>query len=307
MITEIPTSEEFAQAGIDYLLLAWHQVLSLLSLAEHYAELEKSVDEPGVVDKHWAQATRQLATSGSLIHQGAEFLLKSRVAAVSPYLLLEGSKDWSKKAQEEDSAFITFRTIDAQILPRLHDTVCSSRLDPRFKQLLEAIRQRRNAATHGLLRMVETTAPQMLREILEISHHLVGARRWPRLLHDEAYDDPAPWSDYHGQIPRGLLDTWDGVVGLLKPAECKKHLGFSKRTKAFICPYCHTGDIPPEPPIKLAQFDPDDGTQLYCFVCDEHFKISREACAGCGGDVVDESRCLSCNEDLPSSPPPLPS
>lgn len=298
MIVGVPTPEQFHDAGVDYLLMAFEELLSLLTSAEGYAELEEH--EAGLVAKHWTASNRKLATSGTLIYQGAEFLLKSRIAKVSPYLLLDGGKEtWTSAAAKTDTEFSTFRTVDAQLLTKIHDATHSERLTVEFKALLEGIRVRRNAATHSLSAAINMNAGLMIVEILEISHNLLGEYAWPRAFRDKVYGEPAPWADYHGTMPRYLLESWRQTVSFLTDSQFVRYLGFSKKVRRYACPTCHTGDLPPEPSIKLAHLRPNSpsSTAIYCFVCDQTSDVVRRPCEHCKGNVIDDypGHCLSCD------------
>jgi hypothetical protein len=216
-------------------------------------------------------------------------------------LLLEGGKEtWSAAAAATDTDFTSLKTVDAQLLPRIHDATCSPRLPQDFKTLLETIRRRRNAATHGVVAMLAPNVGIMIHDILEISHSLLGAYCWPKIVREDAYSGPAPWADYHGTTQRGLLESWRQTLQFLTASDYVRYLGFSKKQRLYLCPDCHTGDIAPDPPIKLAYLSPNSptATDLHCFVCDSKTTVARTKCSSCKGNVLAEDygerHCLSC-------------
>jgi hypothetical protein len=81
VITDIPTPDDFNQSGIAFLNLAWD---SASQLAFYFDEAKTEIwdEENDVTDEYWAAAQRPLATAVTLVQQGFEFLLKSRIAAI---------------------------------------------------------------------------------------------------------------------------------------------------------------------------------------------------------------------------------
>lgn len=135
MIIEIPTSDEFQRAGLGFLNLAVDQVIEL------YDQLEQSGVEEDVREEYWESAQQPLATALTLVQQGAEFLLKAKIADVSPFLLIDGSpSSWPRGSDQQDTPFSDFRTIDAHDLPKAHDSVASVRLSEEFKTQFEQLR-----------------------------------------------------------------------------------------------------------------------------------------------------------------------
>ncbi|SAK65209.1 hypothetical protein AWB78_02299 [Caballeronia calidae] len=74
---------------------------------------------------YWRSARIQLNTGLAIAQQGSEFLLKARIAREDPYMLLgDEGREWSKKLNSKPKSFLEFRTVDAQDLVRIHDSVC---------------------------------------------------------------------------------------------------------------------------------------------------------------------------------------
>jgi len=310
VITGIPDAGALRQAGLDYLCLAWEDLIGVLEGSESYAELQTTVEEgrepldQNLAEEHRQRAARRVATCSSLVHQGVEFLLKARISELSPFLLFDSVSQWPGDAAAHDTDFSEFRTVDAQFLPRIHDTVCTTRLPEDFKQRLQVIRRRRNAATHGLSSSL-LSVEEMLRDILEIASALVGRASWPRIRREYEASAPAPWADYHGAVPASLMREWERMLKLLTPSECLRHLGLDKKQRKYACPYCHAIDLRPEPAIKLAVLTPNtpESTKLYCLVCDGTVTVVRSACVSCPGKVLDEGGgCLSCEYCPPMEP-----
>jgi len=60
------------------------------------AEPETKKERTARHTAYWAAAERELANAIAIAHQGVEFLLKGRIALVSPYLLIvQDPKHWA--------------------------------------------------------------------------------------------------------------------------------------------------------------------------------------------------------------------
>lgn len=77
--------------------------------------------------------------------------MKSRIAEVSPYLLIgRDPKDWPKGVGVRAVPFSEFRTIDAADLLKVHNTFCQPSLDEGFRVFWEGVRRERNRITHSV-------------------------------------------------------------------------------------------------------------------------------------------------------------
>src|ERR1035437_2923933 len=147
MITEIPSAEDFHEAGFNSLNLAWTIVTELSHELEN-AQVEEWDADNEVADEYWSKAQSPLANALTLVQQGLELLLKSKIAKVSPFLLLSKEvRDWPS-SDKNDVSFADFRTVDTADLIKLHNSVCSDRLEDAFIQLFNLVRTRRNQIIH---------------------------------------------------------------------------------------------------------------------------------------------------------------
>lgn len=297
MIIGIPSPTAIHDAGLGYLCLAWIDLFDLIWSADEYSQLQAEVE--GVTDDlvaaHWKVAARRLSTCATLVHQGAEFLLKARIVEISPFLLLDGPSGWAKRAMQEDTDFSEFKTLDARLLVQVHDTVCAQRLPESFRQQFDRLRTRRNAVTHGLPTKITLAAEDILKEILEISAVLVGCASWPKIRREHELRQRATWSDYHGSIPRCLMDELARALTFLTPEESERYFGIAAEER-FICMPCHQIDLRPDPPIKLALRNAC-GNAVTCVVCGETTPFIESSCPECAGTVLSEdNECLSCGQ-----------
>lgn len=300
MISDIPTPSDFEATGLSLLNLAWDTVSSLYLHAE-LSEMETWDDDGQVTDEFWKAAHQPLSNAQALIHQGVEFLLKARIVEVSPYLLLDRSiREWPKGSNVQDTAYAEFRTIDAQDLVRVHDTVTANRLDPVFSQRIDDSRRTRNAFTHSVDKRMRHSPENLWLAVLDISHHLIGPEKWI----------PAR-RQYLEAVPRSVAFRADGtltelswecthLLAKLKPAEARLFLGVEPKARWYICYNCsiECSDAGRRPETaQLKPNKPDSGT-VYCFVCGVEEKVRRIDCTRgpCKGNVVhdEDSICLTC-------------
>lgn len=122
MIKDIPSSEEFDSAAKAQFDFAWDIVMSFLILIE---DVKGFVDVKEEDEKaFWEGARQRIVTSLIITQQGVELAIKGKLVRISPNLLISGSySDWPKDKDDSGVSFSEFRTIDAQDLIKVHDTV----------------------------------------------------------------------------------------------------------------------------------------------------------------------------------------
>jgi hypothetical protein len=313
MITNIPEGEDFETTGLDYLNLAADQVFSILTDLEQAAFDEEWVeligrsdelrDESQYVDEiraFWQAAQRPLASALALVEQGTEFLLQAAIARVSPFLLLNGGpRDWPKQSDRRDVSFAAFRTIDAQDLVRAYNTVCEHRLEERFAQQFEQLRQRRNTVMHTVDRTLEVTPTEVLLFALEATHELSTPRSWMGTR--RRYLDRSPFAAAGGAdlVHTLVLREAGQLISVLTRAELRKYLGFINNQRCYVCPVCRELDEA-DTELSTAQLRPNTAASdtLFCFVCDQETEVERRPCiaTGCRGNVIRRhpAECLTC-------------
>lgn len=301
MIIDVPSGNDFTASGIAFLNLAWDAV-SKLEL--QHADIDEEWDSCAaqeISDSYWAAAQRPLAVAVSLAQQGAEFLLKARVAHASPFLLISGDpRDWPKQCEKIDTAFSRFKTIDAQDLMRACDTVTSSRLPESFKQYFEKLRTHRNTVMHTVDKSLRFTSKEVFGAILEIGDVLVAPKQWMQLRKQYLESTPASeaWSKDH-VIPT-LVREMTPVVNSFAPAEQLRYFGLHSGRR-YVCQSCRLAcwnyaDCHPE----FAQLHPNtpESTSVHCILCGQDTAVERKACVhpGCKGNVIEtqDSTCLTC-------------
>jgi hypothetical protein len=88
MITNVPTAEEYSKTGLDLLNLAWGQIADLsqtLDLSDEDNSSHETKEE--TQERHrlfWQASNQKIANSLVIVQQATEFLLKAKIAAVSP-------------------------------------------------------------------------------------------------------------------------------------------------------------------------------------------------------------------------------
>jgi hypothetical protein len=302
MVTNIPSQTDFERSGIALLNLAWDSVLSLY-LNLDVAELDEENGEEAR-NNYWEAAQISLSTSLALVQQGTEFLLKGRIAAINPFLLLSGDpRDWPRYCDRMDLPFADFRSIDAQDLIRAHDTVAQTRLSDSFKSRFEQLRRLRNITMHMVDRRTQVDAKEVIKEVLEIYAYLVEPSAWVTVRRKHLETEPrsqifvmAEHVDY--LLAREIMKA----VELLEPALTIKHFGLNKRQRRYYCAYClfACSDFSLKP--NLAQLNPNtpSSSNLHCILCGGDYSVERHKCrrVGCKGNVIDkeEDICLTCSE-----------
>lgn len=284
MIIDIPTENEFVEAGLDYLNFAWDSSIQLL------------VDiEEGLIDKNPQEyldsSQRKLQSAIALIHQGIELILKGKIVHVSPFLLISSKPDnWPKSCAQQNISFSEFRTIDAQDLVKVVNTVHSHRLPDKFVTLFNQLRGERNKVIHSVGPNSILTPIAVIELILDVFGLLLPSLEW---LHIRACYTSEQSSSYFGELAHendvslayslGILQReFSHVIKSLSPSKVKNHFNFDKKKKSFICSNCesmrekeHFFELKNEEWFYLesAYWVSKELGEAYCFYCKNNAKI----------------------------------
>lgn len=320
MITDVPQQIDFHNEGLVLLNLAWDEMRRIDEAIQYFLafpEIEESASDDAAAARYVAEdrsyreelreglvrsIQRPLGVCRTLAAQAAEFLLKARIAAVSPFLLI---KDEPSRFPGTDKAFSEFQTIDSRDLIRVYHTVGKDRLDDRFVDLFHKLRESRNLYVHGIVPPDDVTldhvCDDLLRTLLTVADFL-AAEGWRavRVWYLQNYDAGTILS--HAELMQDqVVHEMAWIVKRLKPAECERFLGFNRRKgRNYLCPSCYFGEYDSIPEARLAKLRDDE---VYCIACDTSYQIERRKCPerGCRGDVIsvwDAEFCLTCGVEL---------
>jgi hypothetical protein len=300
MVNNIPEAEDFYESGKGLLDFAWNTVAILLTNldnAKYYG-----VDEEEVSETYWNASKRSLTTALAITQQGVEFVLKGKIAEISPFLLIsDPPQRWPSPYDCKDIDFAQFRTIDAQDLVRVHDTFSASRLDPNFVDKFNSLREKRNAIMHSVDKKLSVHVTEVFEAILSMHKALFPDKGWGKVR--RSFLEISPDSELGGIDFVTNMLCWEFylVFSLLTPAKVKEFFKVDKKQRSYFCPKCYEDrDSHVDFEYKLAVLDPKGpkSTKLYCPVCDEHYDVIRQQCDedDCPGNVISEEYgfCLNC-------------
>lgn len=299
MIANIPSEREFLGTGLSLLGFGWEIAVGLLTDLDE----ARQYGEPGpdMVSDFWEAAGRRLLVASSVSQQAVEFMLKARIAAVSPFLLISGNpRDWPRSSNSGDIAFADFRMIDAQDLVRVHDSVAPQRLDSEFVRRYEELRKRRNAIVHTVDSRLAVQVTDVVVDILQMYRLLFPTGNWVQARRE--FLEKSPLAQVHSSdfVEERIVWEFQLVLGLLTPRQVQGFFGVPAEQRRYICPVCTSTcgvmDVVPETAVLCP--DTAASTSLFCFVCGQSTAIDRCLCpaGGCDGDVIhgEDKTCLTC-------------
>ncbi|MEF1203988.1 hypothetical protein QTO12_26090 [Vibrio owensii] len=313
MIREFPTKDDFYSAANGFLNSSWDSVTEHL----HEFELLHGVvedSEYGDDSKlYWASAKQTLVNATALVQQAVEFYIKGRIVEVSPYLLLSGNpQSWPKGCNRKDIEFSAFRTLDAQDLIKVHDTVCSERFSDQFIQWNDDLRTIRNKVMHTVDKSVNVTPVELINFILYAHSYFCGSLTWFETRREYLENIPVNSmkriqsdDNYEANIVHSLLNDFRLAINLLPPATCQKYFNYCKKTKHIHCPHClniaSRMDFwdyeQAEELAKTYQKLPNTDIHL-CRLCGYQGRVLEKNCGewGCEGQLQDSESgiCFSC-------------
>ena len=300
MIKDIPTSQDFFESGIELFDFAWDTVAALLT---NLSEAEKwGIDPAEVSAEYWAAAKRRLSTALAMTQQGVEFILKGKIAEISPYLLIAGSPaTWPSPYEAQELNFSQFKTVDSQDLIRLYDTIQKAQLTPAFGAKFRALRAKRNTISHSVDKKLQIHTAEVIETILSLHKFLFPKENWAKIRATFIKNYPDAkfnGGEYSTNIACRELEV---VMELLPPAAVSEFFQIEKKQRRYLCPQClDEANTDTGFDYKLAVLRPKGAksTKLYCPICDSEYQVRREGCKeeGCPGNVLrdDDGTCLTC-------------
>lgn len=305
MILNIPTKTGFENQAVVFLNLAWDAVFELLVDYSNIEEWSAFALDGEASKEYWCAAKKPLSIAYALSQQGAELMLKAKIAEVSPYFIIANSpREWPGKCSQEDVEFANFRTVDAQDLIKVHDTVCQNKLPEDFINTFTEFRKQRNAILHTVDNRLKFSVEVIISYILDTAA-LCFPKEWPRLRNEYLENKPTSKAVGTDNVTNQLCHEMNLMIGLLKPKQLSSYFDFNKKQRRYICPSCYWNmnrDYDVDYPMT-AQLKPNKPSSInvFCFVCGENTTVIREDCKedGCKGNVIhakDGKECLTCFE-----------
>lgn len=299
MIIEIPSAQEFESVGLSLIDDAWDMAISFASEFEESKYFGADQEEDG--DKYWQIAKKRLTRSLATLQNGVEFLVKAKIAAISPYLLISNSpKDYPKNSNKRDIFFADFRTIDAQDLLKVHDTFSGTRLPEEFAAEFERLRKQRNSIIHTVDKRMVARLEEVLVEVVSVFKMFYPDRDWKEERRRQLSISPAATLYSSDWVTSALISEFSLFYDLLSPKDLKNLYGINKTQRWYICPECHyeTRDMELYP--KCAQLKPNSSKSntVLCYICDKLHDVGRKHCeeTECKGNVIspEMEMCLTC-------------
>lgn len=313
MIIEFPTKEDFYHAADGLLNSSWDSVIEHLHEFEALRDAIGSLDHEGESNRYWTSAKQTLVSATALVQQAVEFYIKGRITNVSPYLLISGNpQTWPRGAHKKDIEFSAFRTLDAQDLIKVHDTVCPERFSDQFIQWNDYLRTIRNKVMHTVDKSLAVTPEEVINFILYTHNYFNASGCWFSSRRKYLENTPVnsiksiqEEDDYESHLVLALLSDYRITIEALSPAACKKYFGYDKKAKSIHCPSCsHT--------VSRMHFWDDEfihdcaktyqrltESEVYlCRLCGHQGKLLERNCEedGCEGMLQDSESgvCFSC-------------
>ena len=300
MINNLLTSEDYKRQGYWFLNIAWDNVFDVLIDYENYVEYSRSslnhdysqyldceisqqdtafiefckkassdVDYLETVKHEYMyDSQKKISLALALSQQGAELILKSKIAEVSPYLLIAAQpKDWPKRCDKNDIEFTEFRTIDAHDLIRVFNTVCPERLPENFVIEFNSFRQKRNSVFHSV-NVCQDTSEAVISYILNIANICDIETLWTIIRQEYLEDSSGAKAINVEQFSDRLCCEMQIMIDILDNNKLIKYFDFDKKKRKYVCPNCYGGLNYKEKLPMTAQLKPNNSksTTLFCFV-----------------------------------------
>ena len=313
MILDFPTKRDFFGAANDYLNSSWGSVIELLSEFEELGSTIEDSDHEEESKRYWSSAKQTLISATALIQQAVEFYIKGKISDVSPYLLISGNpQSWPKGCNKKDVEFSSFRTLDAQDLLKVHDTVCEIKFSDKFIQRYDELRIFRNKVMHTVDKSLDIRPEEVIAFILFAHDYFSESDVWFKSR--ERYLEQTPANsmktiqdddENENYILFSLLKEFRIVTEVLTPSQLKQYIAFDKKAKCIHCPNClkkasqmYFWDTAFIDECGETYQEIDKSGSFECALCQHEGNTIKRKCEeeGCEGEYLDGSTgiCFSC-------------
>ena len=303
MITNPIKPKDFHNAGIELLNSPWQSTIiqfKILDDARAIGALNASKRK-----QFWKSTRRTILSALTQIVQGAELLIKERIANVSPFLLIEKITSEGKDVNKD---FSDFKTIQESDLILVHNRVVKNQLDSgletKFKNLLKI----RNKIIHS--EILDFKTPSEIRkrcidnlfDIAFISVSLFPQKTW-FTIREECLKDSTEYilNPHEYAAKYDVLEEFKYVLKYFNTDQVGKALHISKSSKKYYCANCFESahgvpEVFEEQGYKFAVKDAKKKGYIYCPVCGGEYEYDQYPCVTnrCKGAVHFYGTCLCC-------------
>lgn len=308
MIINIPTEKDFYLEAENLINSAWNILIRLLEDCSNYKELDINDSE---LEKYWLSAKSELTLAMSLVQHSVEFYLKSKILAISPYLLISSEpRFWPKQCDKKDICFSDFRTLDAQDLLKVHNAFSTMRLSDDFSDWFNSMRTMRNKIMHTVDAALSIKPSKLAEDILKGHGYLVGDNSWINsrvayLKRSPLHIIEIPDSDgTDSYIYMAIHKEISLTIDELSSTAVKQYLRYDKMKDAEECVNCHslfmrdeffdskwTDDL-----IPTMQNIDANSKDLECVICGSKAEYLDKECGDCGRSLIgkDSNKCMYC-------------
>ena len=267
MIKGIPNSNVFYIHGLNLLNVSWDIASSILTEADNARAWDSGIEDN--LNEYLESAKPTLNSAFTIAIQGIEICLKGRISEISPFLLVYGyPKELPKWRANRDLYFADLRTIDAQDLIQVYNTFSDDPLPEDFITAFDRLRRKRNALMHTIDKRIDVSIGEVFISILDAFSSLFPRQSWIDVRNK--YLQNAPGSHiYDNFLDFEIVWELTLLAKLLPASTLKKHFGFNKRQRKYICPICHAISEDNELYPETAQLKPNNpkSETLHCFIC----------------------------------------
>jgi hypothetical protein len=296
MIKNAPKAPILLASGKELLNLSWRLVIDILRMQEEvfFEQLWQRQK-----NMFWKNARREILTAHTLLVQGIELIIKSRIANVSPLLLIERLTENSIRENED---FCNCKTIQESVLVSYHNKIVDKKISPKFAKDFKKMLTLRNeiihleTTKHTKVLEIKMLANKVLSDIMYVSEKLLQ-EKWFKIREHFLEESVEVFDDGITCARMLLCEEFEALKNSLTASEYVKFFHHNKKAKTYYCINCYNACNEREfDNYKFATIDPKDPKKIYCPVCGTHYTYQKYKCSDnfCRGALHADGRCLCC-------------
>ena len=302
IMKNVPTPTSLENVSVRLLQTVWSE---LLAFKDEYECVWIQETNPTLLNSYTTSIQPELQLLIITFTQSLELGLKSKICETSPYLLLSHFEQDSPKSNND---FLEFRTLGANRLPEIVDSLAYFELSNRLKDLYKKYNRIRNKVVHlGILK-----EPLSYSEIIEdlISCYL---ELYPRrnILADKmkfhTKDNHIIFeNDSYVSPITTFFAEYQNALETINEIQFYKMYNVNIDQLNYICHHCtsskdleHYDFFKDDSPYSLKSSYKINDFKIYCILCDIEYEVYSLACGECDNGSIfsyysEESKCHSC-------------